>query len=125
MFFHRSDQSNHPSYVYGSLQLYTAIVICLEHSFWIKQGSSSSDNFIMAWEIYLKTQRALVDEAVDNYLRSKGSNDWFTIKYLPSEEERAEIVKIVFNNLLCKSGCLSFELGFLILISKARPKTSS
>ena len=84
--------------------LCAAILVCLEHSFWIvQQGSNASDAFIEALESYLKTQRALVDQEVVDYLMSKGSDDWFTRKHSPSDEERAECRKIVLNNLLRKS----------------------
>ena len=95
-------------YIHGSLPLHAAILICLEHSFWIaQQGFNPDDGFMKAWKFYLNTQRALVDQELDDYLRSKGSYDWFTMKYCPSEQEYAECRKIVFNNLLCKSSpCL-------------------
>jgi len=81
--------------------LHAAILICLEHSFWIvQQGSDPFGGFIKAWESYLETRRALVDRELDDYLRSKGSDDWFTLKYLPSDEELAECRAIAFNNLL-------------------------
>jgi len=87
---------------------YLAILICLEHSFWMVQhGSSSLNGFINGLDIYLKNQHALVDQQLDGYLKSKDSHDWFTIKHHPSQEECTEIQKIVFNNLLCMvSSCL-------------------
>ena len=91
-----------------------AILVCLEHSFWIvQQGSKPSDGFIKAWENYLKTKRALVDREVDDYLRSKASADWFTMKHIPSDEEFTEIREIVFNNLLRKSSSCLLELELL------------
>ena len=88
---------------------WTAILVCLEHSFWIaQQGSNPSDDFNQAWIFYLNTQHALVNQELDDYLRSKGCDDWFTIQYHPSAEECDECRKIVFNNLLRKSShCLS------------------
>jgi len=85
-----------------------AILICLEHSFWIvQQGSNSKDGFTKAWEFYFQTQHILVDQELGNYLRSIGSNDWFAMKYWPSDKECAECRKIVLNNLLRKSSpCL-------------------
>jgi hypothetical protein len=78
--------------------------VCLEHSFWIEQqGFNSHDAFTLAWQFYNETQCALVAQELDDYLRSKGSNDWFTVKYLPSEEECVECRKIILDNLLCKS----------------------
>jgi hypothetical protein len=77
--------------------------VCLEHSFWIvQQGSDPAGGFIKAWESYLKTRRALVDRELDDYLGSKGSDDWFNTKHDPSDEEFAEYRKIVLNNLLRK-----------------------
>jgi hypothetical protein len=60
---------------------------------------------------------------LDDYLRSKGSIDWFTAEYLPSEDECVEIRKIVLNNLLRKS---SFSLlsAVIVDISSAHPKNS-
>ena len=88
--------------------IWIAILICLEHSFWIvQQGSNSKDGFTKAWEFYFQTQHILVDQELGNYLRSMGSNDWFTMKYRPSDKECAECRKIVLNNLLRKSSpCL-------------------
>jgi len=89
--------------IYGYSPLYAAVLVCVEHSFWIvQQGSNPSDAFIEAWESYLKTRRALVDQELEDYLRSKGSDDWFTREHSPSDEERAECRKIVFNTLLRK-----------------------
>jgi len=76
----------------------------------------------MAWKNYLKIQRALVDQELDNYLRSKDTNDWFTMKYRPSEEECVECRKIILNNLLCKFS-LCFILGGFADIFLAHPKT--
>jgi len=84
------------------LPIHAAILICLEHSFWIfQQGSDLIGCFIKAWESYLKTRHALVDQELDNFLRSKGSKDWFTMKHCPSDKELAECRKIALNNLLC------------------------
>ena len=83
--------------------LCAAILVCLEHSFWIvQQGSNVSNAFIEAWKFYLKTRRALVDQELEDYLRSKGSDDWFTTNHYPSDEELAECRKLVFNYLLRK-----------------------
>jgi len=84
--------------------MWIAILVCLEHSFWItQQGSNPTDGFTKTWTFYLKTQCALVNQELDDYLMSKGSNDWFTTQYCPSEAECAECRKMVLNNLLCKS----------------------
>lgn len=90
-------------YLYLLTATWIAILICLEHSFWItQQGSNPHDGFTKAWISYLETQCALVNQELNDYLRSKGSNDWFTTQYYPSEVECAECRKIVLNNLLCK-----------------------
>ena len=106
-------------YLWVLTTTWTAILICLEHSFWIaQQASSSNDGFIKPWKYYLKTQRALVDEELDEFLRSTGSNDWFTVKHSPSEKECAEYRRIVLNNLLCESSsCLLPWLELLIYFS--------
>ena len=112
-------------YLWFLTAAWTAILICLEHSFWIvQQGSNFNDSFTKAWEVYLKTQCALVNQEVDNYLRSIGSNDWFTMKHNPSEEECAKCRKIVFNNLLCKSRPCLLWAGSAD-ISSAHSKTSN
>ena len=67
----------------------------------VQQGSNSLNAFINAFDMYLKNQRAVVDKQLDDYLRSKGSQDWFTMKHEPSAEECAECQQIVLNNLLC------------------------
>src|ERR1700692_2223994 len=78
---------------------WTAILVCLEHSFWItQQGSNSSDAFTKAWNLYLKQQS-------EDDLRSKESDDWFTMKHVASEEECAEFRKLVLDNRLRKSSC--------------------
>jgi len=108
-FFYWSDLFYTFSYIYHSLTLHAAILVCLEHSFWTaQQGSNLNDGFTKAWNNYLKIQYALVDQEVNDYLRSKNSNDWFTMKYCPSEEECVECRKIILNNLLCK-----FSLCFI------------
>ena len=114
-------------YLWVLTTTWTAILICLEHSFWIaQQASSSNDGFIKPWKYYLKTQRALVDEELDNYLRSTGSNDWFTMKYSPSEKECAECREIVLNNLLCESSpCLLLLWAGIADIFSVRSKTST
>jgi hypothetical protein len=84
------------------------MLVCLEHSFWLnQQGLSLNYAFTKAWELYLKTQHAQVNQELDDYLRSKASNDWFTMKHGPSQQEHAEYSNIVLNNLLCQSSlCL-------------------
>jgi hypothetical protein len=104
---------------------WTAILICLEHSFWITQrGSDPSDGFIKAWKFYLKTQHALVNQELDDYLRSTGSDDWFITQYYPSEAECAKCRKIVFNNLLCKSNPCFCKAQEIADVSSAHFKTS-
>ena len=103
---------------------WTAILICLEHSFWIaQQGSNSNDAFTKAWKLYLDTQHALVNSELDDYLMSKGRSDWFIMKYYPSEEECAECTKIILNNLLCKfslchpwAGIINIIIAYIIYV---------
>jgi len=102
--------------------IWIAILICLEHSFWIvQQGSNSNDGFMEAWKFYLKTQHILVDQELGHYLRSIGSNDWFTMKYRPSEAECAECRKIVLNNLLRKSNHWSWNCWSIYLQPILKP----
>jgi len=85
-----------------------AILICLEHSFWLtRQGSSPSKGFTEALDTYLTDKRALLDQKLQDYLASKGSNDWLTMGYCPTDDECAEVQKIVLDNLLRMAGsCL-------------------
>jgi len=85
-----------------------AILICLEHSFWLtQQGSSSTQAFTAALAIYLKDKRIVVDDRLENYLMLKRSGDWFTTEHHPSYDECIEFQKIVLDNLLRKaSSCL-------------------
>ncbi|KAF8240110.1 hypothetical protein L208DRAFT_1374412 [Tricholoma matsutake] len=62
------------------------IIGCLVHA-QFQQGSNFTDGFTKAWKLYTQTQCALVNQELDNYLRSKSSKDWFTIQYSPSEED--------------------------------------
>jgi len=95
---------------------WTAILVCLEHSFWSTlQGSNPSDGFVRAWKIYLKTQCALVNQRLNDYLRSKGSNDWFTTQHYPSEAECDDYRTIILNSLLCKSSLFFFKLRELLI----------
>jgi len=91
----------HAQFKAPSLHSFIAILVCLEHSFWIvQQGSNFNDGFTKAWKFYIETRCALVDRELDGYLRSKGSNDWFTMKHFPSQEECVECKTMVLNNLL-------------------------
>jgi len=106
------------------LQLFHTICShsCLSWTFFLDCPARLQSGFTKAWIIYLKTQHALVDQKLDDYLRSKGSNDWFTMKHCPSEEECAECRKIVLNNLLCKFS-LCFLWAGIADIFLAHPKT--
>jgi len=88
--------------------IFLAILICLEHSFWLtQQGSSPTEGFVAALDIYLRDKHVLLDQRVEDYLMSKGINDWFTTKHKPSDDERLEFKIIVLDNLLRKaSSCL-------------------
>ena len=85
-----------------------AVLICLEHSFWLtRQGSYPVKAFTEAFDTYVKDKRALVDQTLAAYWMSKGSDDWITTKRRPSADERTEFLKIVHDNLLCKArSCL-------------------
>ena len=84
--------------------IYLAILICFEHSFWLtQQGSSPTQAFTEALDIYLKDKHMLVDQTLEEYFILKESSDWFTTKYSPSDDECMEFQKIVFDNLLCKA----------------------
>ena len=83
-----------------------AILICLEHSFWLtQQGSSPTEAFTKAFDTYIKDKRAQVDQTLAAYWTSKGSDDWFTAdsEHRPSANERTEFLKIVHDNLLRKA----------------------
>ena len=81
-----------------------AILICLEHSFWLTQdGSYSTDGFIKALDTYIEEKHALLDQRLRDYLTLKQSDDWFIMKHHPSPNECAEFRKIIFENLLCKA----------------------
>ena len=109
------------------IKTYSAILICLEHSFWmVQQGSNPFNGFINAFDMYFKTQCAVVDQQLNDYLRSKDSQDWFITKHSPSKEELAECQQIVFNNLLCMASlCLQDCIADKIWIFSARPKSST
>ena len=80
------------------------MLICLEHSFWLtQQGSSPTQAFIAALDIYLQDRRMLVDQTLEDYLMLKESSDWIITKYRPSYDECTEFQKIVFDNLLRKA----------------------
>ena len=104
--------------------MWTAILVCLEHSFWIvQQGSHPIDGFTKAWKFYIETQYALVDQKLDEYLKSRGHNDWITMQYVPSKEERVEYTKIVLDSLLrMSSSCLFWAL--IVDVTSAHPQTS-
>jgi hypothetical protein len=62
----------------------SAILICLEHSFWLtQQGSSPTQAFTTALATYLKDKHMVVDQKLEDYLMLKGSSDWFTTKHHP------------------------------------------
>jgi len=80
---------------------WTAILICLQYSFWFPgKGFTATYGFTKAWEYYLKTRHLLVGQKLDDFLKSRGSKDWFTIEYTPSEKECVEFRTIAFNSLL-------------------------
>ena len=84
-----------------------AILICLENSFWhMQHGSNVVASFTMAWHNYLAIQQAILNQQLDNYLRSKGSEDWVTRTHKVSKEQSMEYTDIILANLLCKSQLL-------------------
>ena len=92
-----------PGFILVFHLIYIAILICLEHSFWlIQQGSSPAQGFTNALDTYTKHKRVLLDQRLEEYLMLKGSNDWFTINHCPSGAECTELQKLVFDNLLGK-----------------------
>jgi hypothetical protein len=102
-----------------------AVLICLEHSFWLtRPGSSPTEGFIKAFDTYIKEKCALLDQRLDDYLKSKQSTDWFTTKHHPSPNECTEFLKIIFDNLLRKANhCLHYPC-FADTIFSARPEPS-
>lgn len=102
-----------------------AILICLEHSFWLtQQGSSPTNAFTEAFDTYLKDKQMLLDQRLEEYLALKQSDDWFTIRHSPSDDECAEFQKIVLDNLLCKASSCLFYPCVADTISSAHPKLS-
>ena len=95
--------------------IFLAILVCLEHSFWLThQGSSPFEGFTEAFNIYLKDKHALLGQKLKAYLMSKKSNDWFIMKFCPSQNELADLRNIVLDNLLCKTSSCLFSLVLLI-----------
>ena len=92
-----------------------AILICLEHSFWLsQQGSSPTEAFTEALNTYLKDKHALLGQQLEAYLTLNGSNDWFTTNYHPTRDECAKFRMIVLDNLLRKTGSCLFTPVLLI-----------
>jgi len=80
---------------------FIAILICLEHSFWLTQhGCSPTKGFTETLATYLKDKRAMLDKILEDYLTLKGSDDWFTTEHHPSHNECVEFRNIVLDNLL-------------------------
>jgi len=84
-----------------SLYAFAAILICLEHSFWFaQQVSSPTEDFTKAWDIYFQEKYLLVDQKLKKHFKLTGSNDWFTPKHHPSEDDLAKFRKFIIDNLL-------------------------
>ena len=82
-----------------------AILVCLENSFWhIQHGTNASVGFTTAWHNYHAIQHVVLNQKLNNYLRLKGSKDWFTgrKKNGISEEECMDYADIILSNLLRK-----------------------
>ena len=112
-----------PAFILVFHLIYLAILISLEHSFWlIQQGSSPTQGFINALDTYIKDKHVLLDQRLQDYLMLKGSNDWFIIKHCPSDDECTELQKIVFDNLLSKAFYCPFGAYVSDTILSACPK---
>jgi len=84
-----------------SLYAFAAILICLEHSFWLaQQGSSPTKDFTKAWDIYFREKHLLVGQKLKKHFKLTGSNDWFTSEHHPSEDDHAKFRKFIIDNLL-------------------------
>jgi len=68
----------------------------------MQQGSNAVASFTVAWHNYLANHQAVLYQQLDNYLRSNGSEDWFTGQFKVSMEESKEFTDIILANLLCK-----------------------
>jgi len=91
----------HSQFNVPTLNAFIAILICLEHSFWLTQnGSRPVEAFIKTFHAYIQEARAILDQKLEDYLKSKQSKDWFRTKYHPSPNECTEFRKIIFDNLL-------------------------
>jgi hypothetical protein len=102
-----------------------AILICLEHSFWLtQQGSSPTQAFTEALDTYFKDKHMLVDQKLENHLILKETSDWFTTQHSPSHEERIEFRKIVLDNLFRKANPYFLYTFVADTMSLARPKLS-
>lgn len=102
-----------------------AILICLEHSFWLtRQGSSPTEAFTQAFDTYVKDKRALVDQKLAAYWTSNGSDDWVTANRRPSAHERTEFLKIVHDNLLRKARPCLLQACVAHTIPAAHPRPS-
>ena len=98
-----------------------AILICLERSFWLtQQGFSPTEGFNGTWATHIKGNHVLLDQKVEDYLKLKGSNDWFTMKHSPSYDECCELQKIVVDNLLRKAGHFILQACVADIISSAQ-----
>ena len=83
----------HISFIFLTATL-TAILICLENSFWhTQQGSTLEDGFQMAWISYLAMN-------IDNHLISQWPNDQFTIESFQSEADLTKFVNVILANCL-------------------------
>ena len=102
-----------------------AILICLEHSFWLtQQGTSPTQAFTTAFDTYIKDKHLLLNQILADYLMLKRSDDWFTIKHCPSYDEYTEFRKIVFDNLFGKACPYLFWACVSDTIPSAHPKPS-
>ena len=88
-----TDSLFHISFLFLTATL-TAIIICLENSFWhTQQGSTLEDGFQKAWNSYLAME-------MDKHFISQWPNDQFTIKSFQSEADLTKFVNVILANRL-------------------------
>ena len=83
-------------------------------------------SFRKAWHDYFASHHAILDQQLDNYLRSKCSQDWFTRKHFkPSEEECKEYTDIILKNLLRKPDLHVSQISITDVLYSAHPSPST
>ena len=88
-----TDSLFHISFLFLTVAL-TAILICLENSFWhTQQGSTLEDGFLMAWNSHLALK-------MDGHFISQWPNHQFPIESFQSEADLTNFVNVILANLL-------------------------